>query len=189
MTMKVITLSDPEFSDACAALYDKAVASGFTPDILVGIASGGWHVALRMPAPRRMAVTKRRNAAGAKKRFLPALLRRLPRRVNDLLRIAESRLYGLKARIRPPRPSHVCLPYELTDALNEHPDARLLIADDAVDSGATLLSVRDAIQRAAPQAMIKTAVITVTRPHALISPDYTLYPQGTIVRFPWAPDC
>lgn len=186
--MRIVTLSDEEFSTACEALARKVRASGFDYSLIAGIATGGWLVAQRMPSPRRVAVTKRRGAHKARRKLLPALVARLPRIVNDMLRIAESRLYALKARVIPPAPSHVEITPELAAELRRDPRGRILIVDDAVDSGATLLSVAEAVRKTVPEAEIRTAVITVTRPGAVTTPDWSLYPEGTIVRFPWAPD-
>ncbi len=105
--MRIVTLTEAEFSAACEALARKVHDSGFDYTLIAGIATGGWLVAQRMPSPRRVAVTKRRGAHMARRKLLPALVARLPRRVNDMLRIAESRLYALKTRVFPPVPSHV----------------------------------------------------------------------------------
>ncbi len=186
--MRIVTLTEAEFSAACEALARKVHDSGFDYTLIAGIATGGWLVAQRMPSPRRVAVTKRRGAHMARRKLLPALVARLPRRVNDMLRIAESRLYALKTRVFPPVPSHVEISPELAAELSREPNGRILIVDDAVDSGATLLSVVEAVRKIVPEAEIRTAVITVTRPDAVITPDWSLYREGTIVRFPWAPD-
>ncbi len=186
--MRIVTLTEAEFSAACEALARKVHDSGFDYTLIAGIATGGWLVAQRMPSPRRVAVTKRRGAHKARRKLLPALVARLPRRVNDMLRIAESRLYALKTRVFPPVPSHVEISPELAAELSREPNGRILIVDDAVDSGATLLSVVEAVRKIVPEAEIRTAVITVTRPDAVITPDWSLYREGTIVRFPWAPD-
>ncbi len=186
--MRIVTLTEAEFSAACEALARKVHDSGFDYTLIAGIATGGWLVAQRMPSPRRVAVTKRRGAHMARRKLLPALVARLPRRVNDMLRIAESRLYALKTRVFPPVPSHVEISPELAAELSREPNGRILIVDDAVDSGATLLSVVEAVRKIVPEAEIRTAVITVTPPDAVITPDWSLYREGTIVRFPWAPD-
>ncbi len=186
--MRIVTLTEAEFSAACEALARKVHDSGFDYTLIAGIATGGWLVAQRMPSPRHVAVTKRRGAHMARRKLLPALVARLPRRVNDMLRIAESRLYALKTRVFPPVPSHVEISPELAAELSREPNGRILIVDDAVDSGATLLSVVEAVRKIVPEAEIRTAVITVTRPDAVITPDWSLYREGTIVRFPWAPD-
>lgn len=65
---------------------------------------------------------------------------------------------------------------------------RILIVDDAVDSGATLLRVAETLRSASPEAQIASAVITVTTRNPAIKPDYTLYNDRTLIRFPWSAD-
>lgn len=185
---RVVTLSESQFPEACRKLAEDVIRSGFEFDILVGIASGGWYVARHMPAPVRLSVTLRRASTATKKKLLPSLLKYLPRSVCDMLRIAESRFYGLLSHLRKPHVSSIDLSDEVLDTLRSRPDARILIVDDAVDSGSTLLTVRESIAGELPKAEIRTAVITQTRRDPLIRPDYKLFPTGTIVRFPWAPD-
>lgn len=185
---RVVTISESQFPEACRKLAEDVIRSGFEFDILVGIASGGWYVTRHMPAPVRLSVTLRRASTATKKKILPSLLKYLPRPVCDMLRIAESRFYGLLSHLRKPHVSSIYLSDEVLDTLRSRPDARILIVDDAVDSGSTLLTVRESIAGELPKAEIRTAVITQTRRDPLIRPDYKLFPTGTIVRFPWAPD-
>ena len=63
---------------------------------------------------------------------------------------------------------------------------KVLIVDDAVDSGATMLAVAEALREANPEAEIRTAAITVTTPKPLITPDYSMYKD--LIRFPWSMD-
>ena len=60
--------------------------------------------------------------------------------------------------------------------------------DDAVDSGSTMLSVRDAVAAAFPQAYVRCAAIVVTTDKPLIVPDYSLYLKNFLIRFPWSAD-
>lgn len=64
----------------------------------------------------------------------------------------------------------------------------ILIVDDAVDSGATLLAVVEAVRIDMPGAEVRSAVITQTTPSPVITPDYTLYNNRTLIRFPWSMD-
>jgi hypoxanthine phosphoribosyltransferase len=64
----------------------------------------------------------------------------------------------------------------------------LLIVDDAVDTGATLSQVIDAVRRHAPSgSRVRSAVITVTTDWPLIRPDFTLF-NRQLCRFPWSMD-
>ncbi|WP_336367060.1 phosphoribosyltransferase family protein [Marinobacter sp. C2H3] len=64
---------------------------------------------------------------------------------------------------------------------------RILIVDDAVDTGTTVLSVKRSIQRINAAAEIRVAVITVTMKASRSIADYYLYSEQ-LVRFPWSVD-
>ena len=65
---------------------------------------------------------------------------------------------------------------------------RILIVDDAIDSGRTMKRVVDAIRSVAADKKLAIAVITVTKPQPLVRADYKLYDGGVLVRFPWSKD-
>lgn len=190
--MRVITLDDKAFSRACAALSAQVLASGYRYDLLVGIATGGAIVAREMPAPQRVEVRRQRPSTRAKQRLAGQLLRHMPRPLSDRLRVAESRLYALMARHHKPGVPEVTLDQntlETIRGLNDREERpRILIVDDAVDSGATMLGVLRAVAAAAPAAEIRTAAITQTRDNPLIRPDYLHFAERVLVRFPWSAD-
>ena len=65
----------------------------------------------------------------------------------------------------------------------------ILIVDDACDSGSTLRAVMDAVRKISPErVVIKTAVITTTTYRPVVSPDFSLYRNRTLIRFPWSKD-
>ena len=64
----------------------------------------------------------------------------------------------------------------------------ILIVDDAVDSGKTLKTIVDEVRKKYLTAEIKTAVITVTTKQPIILPDYYLFYNHTLIRFPWSAD-
>jgi hypoxanthine phosphoribosyltransferase len=64
----------------------------------------------------------------------------------------------------------------------------VLIVDDAVDSGATLAYVLQAVRRLAPpSARIRSAAISQTTEQPLACPTYVLY-YRRLCRFPWSLD-
>jgi hypoxanthine phosphoribosyltransferase len=76
----------------------------------------------------------------------------------------------------------------LDDWLREvGPNPSIVVVDDAVDSGATLARVLDAVSQRAPGAEIRSAVVTVTTPEPWVTPRYTLYSRQ-LCRFPWSLD-
>jgi hypoxanthine phosphoribosyltransferase len=65
---------------------------------------------------------------------------------------------------------------------------RVLIVDDSVDTGATMLHVMDTLRRqAGVPVTLATAAITVTTERPLVAPDYVLLRQQ-LCRFPWSLD-
>ena len=66
--------------------------------------------------------------------------------------------------------------------------ARILIADDAVDSGVTLATVLRLVDDVCPAGgEIRSAAITQTLENPTARPDYLLF-RGTLCRFPWSFD-
>ncbi len=184
--MRVLTLDNKAFAGACAALGAKVAASGFIPDIIVGIRTGGAYVAEniveRFDAPGTVVeyVDLHRGGTPLKKIVSP-LFRLLPEPWLNFMRKAESRLS---------RSRRDCGLYEveLPESLKDIASRRILVVDDAVDRGKTLASVLKAIAACSPQCEVRSAAITVTQPSPLVMPDYFVYNDLTLVRFPWAPD-
>ncbi len=176
---KVLTLDDYAFSAACRSLEEAVRAGGFAPDLVLGIESGGRYVAERMFAgvPHAYVAMRRPSTAG-KEGVMRALVRHLPRCVNDVLRVLEARLLGLRRPV--PRTYYGPLPDGLGSA------GRVLVVDDAVDSGATMLAVCEAVVRAFPHVQLRSAAVTVTTPKPLIMPDFHIH--NSLIRFPWSAD-
>ena len=64
----------------------------------------------------------------------------------------------------------------------------ILLVDDSVDTGNTILAVKDALQKAFPQAHISTAAFFVWEASkSLITIDYSLY-GDTVFSAPWSND-
>ena len=80
------------------------------------------------------------------------------------------------------------LPDALRERLRSGAGKSVLVVDDAVDSGNTLLSVVKGIRIAAPDAEVHNAVMTQTFPKPVIEPDVALWNDGTLIRFPWSKD-
>lgn len=186
--MKVVTLAGLDFRDACGRLAAK-VSQVYVPDLVVAIATGGVHVADAMydaaAAVPRADVCLRRQSSGRKDRagLLFAILRHLPVRVTDWLRIAEARRL---ARRSPAAPRRIILDPDVRRAVGKA--SRVLIVDDAVDSGCTLRDVVAAIAAEPGDRQVRSAVITVTTDFPVAVPDFALYRDSTLIRFPWSKD-
>jgi hypoxanthine phosphoribosyltransferase len=192
----VRTLHQSAFDAACVELM-RSVEADYSPALVVGIRSGGLAVAQSMlraastPAPV-LPLTCRRELTQVKSRLKPvrALLSALPQPAADLLRQVEHRL------ITAPR-AHRSRPRQIdrteADAIGAGvamlpAPAKILVIDDAVDSGTTLATALQVLRDVCPPGTeIRSAVITQTLDHPLVHPDYVLH-RGTLCRFPWSFD-
>jgi hypoxanthine phosphoribosyltransferase len=192
----VHNLDQGKFDSACAVLMHQ-VLQDFRPDLLVGIRTGGLVVAEAMAraAPNAipvMLLTCRRASTGVKSRFklLPAILSALPRPAVDCLRWLEHHLLTSRRRT-PGTMQHVDTAEAAAIARRLAQNAapsRLLVVDDAVDSGVTLATVLRLMRETCPpDAQFRSAVVTVTMSQPLAEPDYVLY-RGVLCRFPWSFD-
>lgn len=195
--MRVITLDQNQFAAACRELKDMVIRD-VDYNILIGIATGGLHVAKYFADEGLAAiqVSLRRKTSPFKDSCISPLLKLMPRAITDALRIAESKIYSRQDKKTETESAPFQLPPDIAKKL-ERRYAMLrsfdvtpvvLIVDDAADSGSTLIRVRNAVKQLLPRVQIVTAVITATRPAGSRAADYALYRNNTLIRFPWAPD-
>lgn len=183
--MKIITSDYNTLKIYCNELINMAVTSGFSPDVIVGIPSGGTEIGriMRDLAPEGCRYNECviiRPSSKKKKSRLKRILPYLPTFILNFLRICEAKIsfrFSSRGKI-----NKVEIPDEI--ALYN----RILIVDDAVDSGATLNTVYNAIHKIAPYAQIKTAAITVTLSNPIRDTDFSIFHNNTLVRFPWSMD-
>lgn len=177
--MKVLTLHPAAFELACRHLAGQA--RDFAPQLIVGIPRGGSYVGqiiAREYADAEYIEIGGQRAGTPRKGRLSWLLRLLPTFVVDRLRMAEARRLARRKHTVGLLPSPSSLPAA----------SRILVVDDAVDSGATMAAVVNFLKRALPESSVRSAAITVTTPSPLIEPDYAIYRGDTLIRFPWSND-
>jgi hypoxanthine phosphoribosyltransferase len=192
----VRTLTPTALDEAARALYEQARAA-LAPNLVVGVRTGGYVVAERMLAAAGanvtlLPITCRRPSTGKKNRmgFVKLALKQLPRVVNDRLRIIEHKILTQR---KTPQPVAFTPDAQELGVLRAHlaqagAQARVLIVDDSVDSGATLQAVERIVREAAaPGGRVETAAITVTTSAPLLQPTYSLY-RYVLCRFPWSLD-
>lgn len=195
-TPPVITLDRSDFERDCQILSDTITASGFKPDYIVAIASGGLPVSNRIrlafPESKLLEVTKRRPTTAVKEangQLLKRIMKRLPYYATDLLRRAEhwSRYTERDFNVDPVEvpPKELVVPE--IDLLSIPSSARILIVDDAIDTGTTIEFVTSLFRRHSNHFFIKTAAITVTAVNPYAKSDYFVY-YGTNIRFYWSGD-
>jgi hypoxanthine phosphoribosyltransferase len=201
--IKVQTVGHEQFREGCGRLWDIAQQT-FRPDLVVGIRSGGWRVAEEMKttrAPRDVVfvpLTCRRPTSDVKgnSQTFKLVLKVLPYFVLDGLRLVEYYALTLprcravvKHGAGEPRVSD---PAEV-DAIRAAaaglpPGARVLVVDDSLDSGATLVSVITTLRSVLPPDVeVRTAAFTVLGPTPIVDADFFLY-RHINCRFPWSYD-
>ena len=176
-------------------LFDQMCCSGFEPEVVVGVATGGEFVAAAMRVPHETYVTSisvRRDSTPKKEssRLRRSLVQTLPYLLLNQLRLLEDWLLERGSREKPCEESaHARSLDQLADEVRAASATRVAVIDDAVDSGRTMNIVVSGLRRRLPMAEIRSGVITVTRPldRVGIVPDFRLL-QLTLVRFPWSMD-
>lgn len=195
--MHVITLDHEGLQSHAARLAMRIRLIHPAPyDAAVGIRNGGTEVcdAICRYMPKRHIgmradVKLQRPSSKSKEGIASKALPRLPRPLLDIMRMAESRLLEIRHRIhKDSTHPDVALTHELKALLNSVAAPEVLVVDDAVDSGTTMKSVCDTILRLNPKTKITTAVITQTTSRPEVTPDFTIYSNHTLIRFPWSKD-
>lgn len=197
MTIKrVITLGEKELQRDASALA-QLVARDYQPQAVLGIARGGIMVARLMrfdPVAPTLECTMRRAGSGPRGRWglESTTLSRAPYFVSNHLRRIEDTLLGLRRPApKPPTTDLICGIRKASESMVASGVRRVLVVDDAVDSGTTLQCVLSTIGSVDLLAGIevRTAAIVVTRGPgaALVAPDYVLY-RDILCRFPWSAD-
>lgn len=193
--VKVKNMLGTNFSIGCTELACKIHESGFNPDLVIGVLTGGGYVGRNVY--KRLGLTtalykeiklQRGSTKAKKKSHVERILRHLPYALLNIMRIFEVELLELRAQVvKPQRYGEVCFDKE-TDALLSSGGKRILIVDDCIDTGMTLKTIKDVItKRYGESNVIKIAVITTAHRHPVVNADYSLY-NRILVRFPWAFD-
>lgn len=193
--IEVKTLDNEGLRQAAISM-NNMIFKDFVPDIIVGIRSGGYVMAEIMAKeashqPILLAISRRRKSTETKSKIkgLKNLLGFLPYFVTDHLRIWEhKRLNGKPVESPKPFVPDADELAKLKTILQPKQGHKILIVDDAVDSGATMKAVLDMVRsEAGSSSIVKTAALTLTTEHSLVNPDYVIY-KNVLVRFPWSFD-
>lgn len=141
-----------------------------------------------------------------------ALLNHLPRGISNSLRSLEHHLLSRLRSGKTPAGRNVELGTALVDYLQSQsastnefgadsrsgsgtesgasmnqPIHKILLVDDAIDSGSTILQVSAQIHALRAEVAVMTAVVVVTQKSPLVEPDFSLY-RDLLIRFPWSHD-
>ena len=200
--MKLINCLKKDFDEACFNLASDIISHNSIPDIIISIAKGGSYVGSNIYKYLKIInsnikyceVTIQRPCTvfmkniGIKKifKFIPNTLLNWIRQIN--IYVHEFIYEHFNPNIK--RKGNVDIPNEIIEYINQKDPIKILIVDDAVDSGTTLEIVTNYIKDlnySYSNQVIFYAVLTTTYKHPKIIPNFTLY-NRTILRFPWAFD-
>lgn len=181
--MKVITLTKETFPQACRQLAAKA---DVRPDVLVAIRTGGAYVGRELceiwslTKEQYIEVELQRPSTAAKRGLIAKVISKLPQWMADWLRVMEASVLSWMPRGE----RHFEYSAEQLERLTQ--GTRVMVVDDAVDSGMTMSAVVKATE-AATGTVPATAAIVVTCADPAIRPDFSLY-NNVLIRFPWSKD-
>lgn len=194
--MKVITLSQGAVDWQARELAHAIISGNNTGyDLMVGVRRGGEYVAdaieRHLPVGfcrHRVNVSLQRPSTRGKGARLAAVLGNMPLWMLNSARRLESRWLSMKA----PKDPEKATPRKLVIEDGKLPDLsdnpRILLVDDAIDSGITISNVRRELMARYDKPYLKIAVITVTTATPAVEPDYCKYHNRTLIRFPWSID-
>jgi len=186
--LKVITLSIKEFNQKCSELIAKI---DFCPDIIIGVQNGGVIVLNefkgleKFDAARFEEVKIQRKSNFKNNLFIKIFLKYIPLAIADRLRIHEHNQIksGLKSLTKE-RLSKLQINHNIS---SDKSPKKILLVDDAIDTGATMFTVRNNIAKIFNDCQIKIAVISWTIEESIVKPDFYIF-KDVLVRFPWSKD-
>jgi phosphoribosylpyrophosphate synthetase len=174
--VKVITVDWEEIRR-----YYAPLLSAFGDGIVLSIGAGGTAIFKELAVDRpHVSIGCRRPSSGSiLKKTLVTVARRLPEPARNLLRSLEHRfLMSFEPAAR-----EVRMTDEEIVRIKSFPKA--VILDDAVDTGATMKSVVDAVRSAGYRGRIITVVYAWTSAESCVKPDFWCR-ESVLVKFPWS---
>ncbi|MBF0596608.1 phosphoribosyltransferase family protein [Faecalibacter rhinopitheci] len=193
--MKVINFEQNAFNDFLAESL-KELNNDSIKLLILGIKEGGSPLAinvydfLKYNSKNQIElnfITCQRPSTYAKKnkKFLKYLIQNffkiLPLSVLDILRVMEFKILT-NSNLDTAR--HIIVENEID--YNKYD--KILIIDDAVDSGLTLKKVSDYIGTKKHESVaVESLAVVVTNENTMMMPDYFLY-KNVLIRFPWSLD-
>lgn len=168
--------------------------SGYTPTHYVAIARAGVHVVDSMGVVggniQRVRVSRPSTPGKQKSKVISMLLLKVPYSITNIVRRIEHFWLNTK-RISKNEEANSDVMASLVkhfSAMDYPEGSKVLVVDDAVDSGNTLSIVKRTLNEVFGDAIqVRTAVIVVTTKSPQEFPDYYLM-RDKLCRFPWSSD-
>ena len=192
--MKVKTLYTEDFNKECLLLGHDIFAD-YDPDVIIGVLNGGGYVGRQIVqvSPKETTYVEvkiqRDGTTKKEKGLIHRILQSLPYGILNILRILESIVLEYKSKKNnTKRKGTIKLPDNVVSFLSDGENKKVLLVDDAIDSGATLLLIKQYLMSKFENIDVKIAVITITTKQPLVVADYYRYYNRTLIRFPWSND-
>lgn len=188
--MDIISLTHSDFDEQSLSLYKLVKSDGYNPELVISIATGGDFVVESFNLPSEIksySIKKQRVSTKTKDgaSWFFYVLNKMPLFVANVLRRVEHAIRCWRFDVGYENKENCnCISY----GIDFYPDVkRILIVDDAVDTGETLRCICHCVQDLYQTAEIRTAVIVTTIKDSYFKPYYSLY-ENVLVRFPWSKD-
>lgn len=157
--------------------------------LIVSIANGGNYIASYVANKLHSEYIKvlcQRNGTHFKKiHSINYFIRKLPVSILNILRILESIYLQLNLKRR--RNQNIALSHADTNKLLNTNIHNVLIVDDSVDSGNSMLDVLNYIKKTRSDVSVLTYAFLLAYKKRLITPDYYSF-ENKLYRFPWSLD-
>lgn len=190
--MQVITLNHKEFLKKLEELCEQI---DMVPDVIIEVLNAGGYLGVAIKSSNRFKnvhfkrVKLQRIGESIKSSLIfRIILKILPYSVLDKLRIYESN--KSKRTLDTANINELSkLEIDLNDLHfpKETKIQKILIVDDAIDTGRTMFIVKNNVQKLFPEADINVAVMSWTLKKSLVTPNYYIF-KNSLVRFPWSKD-
>lgn len=193
--MKVLTFNQKKLHDSSKSLANLILKSGWQADLIIGIKTGGIYVAEPLHAiiSNKYAciyntISLSRPSTLKKKKFkITIILKKLPYILLNQLRKLEVFIFEMKKSNKyvNTREKEIILDDILLQQILS--SKNILLVDDAIDTGTTILAVKNKLLSLNKNLNIKIAVLTTTHLKPYINADFSIY-NRVLLRCPWAED-
>jgi hypoxanthine phosphoribosyltransferase len=185
MMLKVKTLTEKELKKSFQNFFNNIIHE-YNPEVIFFVANAGVYLKQMIDGEydnSKFHILKMQRKTTPVKNILfnkikLQLLRKLPNSILNFLRNIEHKIY-LKTKFSEVSKNKI--------TIKNFNKKKILIVDDAIDTGSTMKLIIDSIKDSNPESIVKTAVIVRTNHNSIVVPDYLIF-KNILIRFPWSLD-